>query len=185
MMERIYTTEEGARAERRTNLFVSATLSWPQGFAPATLRNLSTRGALIEASVLPAPGTSVHLSRGSLQIEGEVVWCKGRRAGLRFTGSIVVTDWLPHSSGLAQAHVDQMVHAVKAGLDRQIEVGPSIAGASRTWLDEAAELRRLLELVAEGLADDSSIIAKHGEKLQLLDMARQKFERLSANLSRS
>lgn len=173
------------RAERRTNLFVAATLSWPQGFAPTTIRNLSPAGALIEASVLPKPGISVQLTRGSLRVEGEVVWCEGRRAGLKFNGRIAVTDWLPSGSGLAQAHVDEAVHAVKAGLpNKQLKTAQSPVTASRTLLEEAAELQAILGIVTDGLAEDPSVIADHGEKLQLLDIARHRLEKLSERLGR-
>lgn len=168
------------RSERRTNLFVAATLSWPQGFAPTTIRNLSPAGALIEASVLPKPGVSVQLTRGSLTIAGEVVWCEGRRAGLKFGGRIAVADWLPSGSGLAQAQVDQVVHAVKAGIpSSRMADASKPAPASRSQAGQVAELEILLGLVAEGLADDSSVVARHGDKLQILDMVRQRLVRLS------
>jgi len=169
------------RAERRTNLFVSAKLAWPQGYSPATIRNLSPSGALIEAAALPSPGVSIQLSRGSLRIEGEVIWCEGRRAGLKFTGRIAVADWLPRGSAVAQARVDEVVHAVKSGDTSNRGEAPvaRMSETSGSFSEETAELQILLGLVAEGLAEDSLVLTRHGEKLQMLDMVRQRLVRLS------
>lgn len=174
------------RCERRTNLFVSATLSWMQSFAPATIRNLSPSGALIEAPVLPMPGISVQLSRGSLRIQGAIIWRDGRRAGLKFSGRIVVADWLPSGSALAQARVDQVVHAVKTRHPHsRLEADASETATSRSYADQIAELQVLLGFAADGLADDSQVVAEHGEKLQILDMVRQRLVQLAVDLDRS
>lgn len=185
-IEHVETDQLVGRAERRTNLFVSAKLTWAKGFAPTTIRNLSASGALIEASVLPEPGALVQLSRGSVRIEARLIWCEGRRAGLKFGARIVVEDWLPSGSGLAQARVDQVVHGVKTGYPTsRFEVcSPKPATAARTCAEEIAELQVLLGIVVEGLADDGLVVAEHGEKLQMLDIARQRLARLSEHIDR-
>lgn len=183
--ESAHANQFAERCERRTNLFVSATLSWMQSFAPATIRNLSPSGALIEAPVLPTPGVSVQLSRGSLRIQGVLIWRDGRRGGLKFSGRIVVADWLPSGSALAQARVDQVVHAVKTrNPNIGSEADASETATSRSYADQIAELQVLLGVAADGLADDSLVVAEHGEKLQILDMVRQRLVQLSADIDR-
>ena len=70
------------RADRRTNLYLAANLRWPGGATAVRVRNLSARGALIEAAVLPLAGTSVELIRGELKVGGAVAWLSGNKAGL-------------------------------------------------------------------------------------------------------
>src|SRR5215210_4712030 len=83
------------RIESRSNIFVVATLYWPQGSAPVRIRNLSPSGALIEGAI-PAPvGSQVRLCRGRHSVSGHLVWIEANKAGLRFAASATVTDWLP------------------------------------------------------------------------------------------
>lgn len=162
----------GARAERRTNLFVSATLSWGHGFSPVVIRNLSASGALVEAAVLPAPGSSVELSRGRLRARGRVIWCHERRAGLELSSRIIVSDWLPQGSAVAQARVDQVIHHLKSGDCAKTAAANPLPEGPKTGAlyEELTELKQKIESAAEQLAADPSIVAEHADKLQLLDM---------------
>lgn len=162
----------GARVERRTNLFVSARLSWGQGFAPVVIRNLSASGALVEAAVLPAPGSSVELSRGRLRVRGRVIWCQERRAGLELSSRIIVSDWLPQGSAVAQARVDRVIHDLRGGDCAKTAAASSLPEAPETGtlFEELTELKQKIESAVEQLAADPSVIAEHADKLQLLDM---------------
>jgi len=60
------------RVESRSNIFVMATIYAPGGSTPVRVRNMSRTGALVEAPVLPAAGSRVRLSRGSLTVVGDI-----------------------------------------------------------------------------------------------------------------
>jgi hypothetical protein len=68
------------RRDARTHLLVMASLCWDSGSTPVHVRNMSARGALIEAPVLPRPGNLVMLKRGSLQVGGQIAWAASRQA---------------------------------------------------------------------------------------------------------
>ena len=101
--EPVKPAESDLRREPRTSLFVMATLYTPTGSSPVKARDLSSGGALIEAGVIPPVGTRVRLCRGSLNITGELVWCRGERAGLRLESSLSVAEWLPADARLKSA----------------------------------------------------------------------------------
>lgn len=160
-----------------------ATLYAGSGSSPVKVRDLSSTGALIEGGVIPAPGTNVRLCRGSLNIMGEVVWCRGERAGLRFESSLSVAEWLPGGRALApQQRVDEIVQQVKASG----AIGSHSAGhfatlqSSTVSAAELTQLRVALESLAEDLAADRDIVKRHVPKLQTLDITAQALRKLAA-----
>ena len=169
------------RREPRTSLFVMATLYAASGSSPVKVRDLSSAGALIEAGVIPSPGTRVRLSRGSLNIMGEIVWCRGERAGLRFESSLSVAEWLPRER-TPQQRVDSIFHEAKASRaalplpsDTQTTLTPSKLSAV-----DLTQLRVAIESLAEDLAADADVMERHRSKLQSLDIAAQALRKLAA-----
>jgi len=61
-----------ARIEPRTNMFVMASLAAGQAQATVKVRNMSTRGALIEGTSLPPEGAECLLHRGDIALEATV-----------------------------------------------------------------------------------------------------------------
>nr|WP_166179182.1 PilZ domain-containing protein [Altererythrobacter segetis] len=168
-----------ARSEPRTNMFVMASISATTASGPVKIRNLSPRGALIESSTLPATGESLELKRGALFAAGEVVWREGNRAGLRFDRSIDVIDWLP-SAHCAQQVVDAVVQQAKAAMAGHTTMAnEQTADQISIDADQLRRLARALDLLADDLADDATVLTRHAQKLQALDIAAQMLRRLA------
>src|SRR5689334_6559710 len=97
------------RVESRSNIFVMATIYAAGSSTPVRVRNMSPSGALVEAAELPPAGTSIRLSRGSLEVIGDIMWVDEHRAGVRFAGPVRVGDWLPQGKrGSGQQLIDEM-----------------------------------------------------------------------------
>lgn len=173
-----------ARRETRTSLFVMATLYADSGSAPVKVRDLSSAGALIEGGLIPPPGTDVRLCRGSLNIMGEIVWCRGGRAGLKFNSSVSVSEWLPGRRAVAsQQRVDEIVQEVKAS-ETLTSRSPSQDSKLQPGKITPAELTRLrvaIESLAEDLAADPDVVQRHIAKLQTLDIVAQALRKLVAD----
>src|SRR5947209_15008642 len=129
------------RIESRSNIFVMAALySSGRSVTPVRIRNISRTGALIEASLLPPPGTDVRVSRASLSASGTLVWVEGVKAGVRFDEFVNVADWLPQGRrGFGQQFVDELFHqkrlvGARAGAAGGAERSPGLG-------DELLELR--------------------------------------------
>jgi len=167
-------------------MFVMASLAARDGSGPVKVRNLSSSGALVEGGVLPSPGEAVSLLRGALRIDGNVVWCRGGKAGLRFDAAVNVSDWLP--KGIVQNRNQQseaLINHFKADTVTRLaafkyhDVAPS--GIT------AAEVKTLavdLQVLADRLADDDVVIIRHGDKLQILDAVVQALDKLAIMTAR-
>ena len=169
-----------SRGKARTNMFVSAALYHDGGCSSATVRNLSELGALVEAPVLPSPGTLIRLSRGALSVAGTVVWRRGGKAGLRFESAITVDEWLPTRSGRGQARVDEMVHQVRTGAAPKVDHTPPTAVSPALAAPKELEaIASSIERVAEALSSDPLVVAQHGWKLQQLEVGIQQLRRVA------
>lgn len=169
------------RSSQRTNLFVSAVLSGDGNSCPAKVRNLSEFGALVEASVLPSPGSAIRLCRGSVAVAGKVVWRRGGKAGLRFNSAIAVADWLPSGACWDQSRVDEMVHQVRMGSAPAVDSFiPHTPAEPRPICRELEAIASSVERLTEALATDPSVIVSHGWKLQQLEAVTQKLRRLAS-----
>jgi hypothetical protein len=166
----------------RTHLFVIATLCWSAGTMPVHIRNISAKGALIEAAVLPQPGSSVVLKRGSLEVSGRVAWAASGQAGLAFGTVVRVEDWMARRAAAHQDRVDEIVAALKAEAlqgDRALVPG----GDDSRSIDIEAELGLLradLTKLGDTLATDIILVATHPE-IQLIDIALQRIGRMVGN----
>lgn len=172
--------EACARIELRTNMFVLAAISALSASGPVKIRNLSSRGALIEGATLPSTGERVELRRGTRQASGRVAWCQNGKAGLRFDGRVDVYDWMPRGQD-GQQLVDRVAEETKA---YGATTTSSLADASASHLLAPApfdlrKLARALDSLADDLAEDASITARLGSKLQTLDVVSQVLRRLS------
>jgi hypothetical protein len=102
------------RVEARSNVFLAAMIDMPGGALPVRLRNLSSRGALVEGAVLPIEG-AVHIRRGDLHVRGQVVWVHDRYCGLHFDAMIDVPAWLKRIGHQGQERVDQIMASLRNG----------------------------------------------------------------------
>lgn len=166
------------RLEVRTNLYLAASLRWSGGATPVRIRNLSPRGALVEAPTVPLVGTAVELVRGNLRVHGRAAWSSGNRAGLRLGDLITVREWMGHVGTAGQQRVDGLVRAIRSG-----DLPPPQAPrASLGSADPAGDLRlacRLLEQLGDALVTDLEVVASHGRALQSLDVVQQLLDALA------
>ena len=170
-----------SREESRTHLFVIAALSSDAGSTPVHVRNMSPSGALIEAAVLPKPGTRITLKRGSLTARGRIAWSSGRRAGISFDANVFVADWMSRRPADHQHQVDQLIASIKLGFPpSESPVGRNEPGVD--VLAELALLKRDLTQLGNSLAGDLIMVATHPE-IQLLDISLQRIDRITAWLA--
>lgn len=170
-------TLRDGRVDPRTNLFVVGTIYTQNGSAPVKIRNLSASGALVEGGVIPGPATKMRLSRGSLTIVGKVVWRNDTRAGLKFDSRVSVADWLPSAQSVgSQQQIDSIVEQIRAAPKETVFLPDPEPG--EVTQNELINVKRLIEALAEDLADDSDVIIRHASKLQALDRAAQLLEKL-------
>ena len=164
----------------RTNLFAMATVYADSGSMPVKVRNLSSTGARIEGSFLPAPGSQIRMRRGSLETAGEVVWCRDGAAGIRFVSDIAVADWLPRGRAIApQQQIDEVVHQARFSSAVASPVAPLCVPDSQPTSLELMRLKRAIESLAEDLANDPGVMERHGLKLQMLDIAAGTLRKLA------
>ena len=167
-----------ARSRPRTQLFLSATIRYDRVSAAVRLRDLSEKGARIEGSALPAIGTTAHISRGSLQTVGTIVWRDGKACGVRFDEPLPLDDWLPSRVAHEQSIVDAMVEDVRAGAPQSLPDRPAPTATKNLrdllptrLAEELAFVSRLLETLGDELCVDPLLVMRHADKLQTLDRA--------------
>ena len=158
----------------RTHLFVIATLCWSVGTTPVHIRNMSSKGALIEAATLPRPGSLIVLKRGSLEVGGRVAWATARQAGLAFGALVNVPDWMTKRANAHQDRIDEIVTRLKAQELPDNEANGSLAADPRAELEL---LRSGLLQLGNSLSGDVILVATHPE-IQLVDIALQRVDRI-------
>ncbi len=169
------------RQTERAKLFLAATLHAGNGMRKVTVRNMSIGGALVEMHEPPPVGTAVELGRGHLRASGTVVWVRGSECGLHFDMALPLQDWLPRASYDGQKRVDATIAKVRAGAplpEHRTDPAPAAQDATRSVLivrltEELGYVARLLESLGDELADDRTVTARHGARLQDLDIAIQ------------
>lgn len=168
-----------ARGQPRSSLFLNAVLRVEAERASVKVRNMSPTGAMLETPLKLIPGTQVHLIRGNLLTKARVIWSSKNSCGLKFSSEVSVAEWLAAPTKPAQQRVDQIVALVKAGA-----IVPGVADLAanvpfegpRTWpelLEDLQTIVRLMEDLEDDLANSNETLARHGLKLQNLDIATQ------------
>ena len=158
------------RAQDRSNVFLAGVLVVGGATLPVRVRNLSTRGALLDGAPLPAAGERVRLLRGDLSADGEMVWHAEGQAGLRFLGEIDVERWVRRVGHPGQQRVDNAVAALRT--DKLVPLGRR-AAQQPSLVQISAEL----EAICERLADSPGMTTEVAEELLRLDaLARQLYQ---------
>lgn len=165
------------RQHQRTHLFVAATLYADSGSTPAHIRNMSPSGVLIEAPVLPEPGSKIELRRGELQVTGRIAWRIDNRAGIKLDATVYVADWMARQGNSGQQRVDAFLATVRA------KPATASASASDTLSIEAelSQLRAELSELETVLIGDAIVIATHPE-IQTIDISLQRIDRILKRL---
>ena len=86
------------RRSRRSQLLMAATLEISGRALNEKLRNLSSDGAQVEGDQLPIEGTDLMFRKGELAVAGQVIWSKGRQAGISFAHKLDPVQVLNHIS---------------------------------------------------------------------------------------
>lgn len=169
--------ESEARSAPRTSMFVTCRLDMDAGSSPATIRNLSPTGALVEAAVVPTAGKHVTLSRGSLVASGEVIWFDGNRFGIRFCNLVHVQSWLGSLHNREQLRVDEIFRAVKTPQDTRANIAMQLPAAEALTpaqlAEDLARISILVEQLGDRLAADPAIVTECPTELQYVDLVVQ------------
>lgn len=172
-------TPEGRR-QPRTHLFVAATLHADASSSPVRIRNMSQSGALIEAPVLPEPGSAVTLRRGQLQARGSIAWRVDNRAGVRLEASVHVADWMARQGSVGQQRVDSLIAIVRNDAPKASAMAAETTERSSIET-ELVELRAELAALENTLVEDVILIATHPE-IQTIDISLQRIDRILKRL---
>ena len=161
------------RSEGRSNVFLTATLNGGGTAIPVRIRNIATRGVLVEAPALPPVGTRITLTRGQLRAAGELTWDGAGQAGISFHQPIQVETWVKKTGHAGQQHVDRVVSAI-----RNTGQAPSL------WHDPVKpsslpELSAELDRICERLASMPETSIEFGETLVELDTVAQALRALA------
>ena len=175
------TTHPDCRVQPRTHLFVIATLYSADTSTAVHVRNMSSRGALIEGALLPDVGTAVQLKRGSLQAAGMIAWRAGRRAGVAFSTFAHVADWMARQTSPQQQRADELIRTVKSGVAVSETAVATCQQAQRSIREELQALKAELASLGSALCGDMILVATHPE-IQVLDVSVQRIERVLSRL---
>ena len=169
------------RRDKRTHLFLVATLYVQGASFPVRVRNLSASGGLIEAPNPPSAGSKIVLRRGSLQAPGTVAWATKGQAGISFASVLNVSSWLPIIPPSRQRDVEQLVFGIKHGKLENESSQPLEQPASVTPFSTVVAglecLQQGLTDLADKLAHDVILVATHPE-VQYLDEAVQRIGKI-------
>ena len=158
---------------------MAATIYSDAGSSPVHIRNMSLSGALIEAPLLPDPGSRISLRRGQLHAAGEIAWRRDRRAGVSLDAMVAVADWMARVGSAGQQQVDAAVASCKAG--RAGGAGPVPASNPASIEVELVMLRTELAALENALIEDAALVAAHPE-IQTIDISLQRVDRVLKRL---
>lgn len=172
------------RAHPRSNMFLAAVIHAGQQQAPAKVRNMSARGAMVESDLLPPPGTQVHLIRGPLCAAATIIWRTERQCGVHFTGEVSVKTWLAPPANVEQGRVDQMMADIRSGRASAAMAPAAATPVSREEIvEDLGTVYRLIDDLSDALADTPELVMEHATKLQNLDMAMQMLAALAQEVA--
>ena len=163
------------RVEGRSNVFLTATLHVDGKTAPVRIRNISARGALIDAPGLPEVGSPVKLVRGGLSAVGEIAWVGEGQAGVNFDREIDVPAWVQRVGHPGQQRVDGMIAALRAGMG---------AVPERPRRHSLAAISAELDAICERMAHAQPMSDTLSEDLVRLDTVAQALRALAAGEAR-
>ena len=168
-----------ARGQPRSSVFLAAVLRAGAEQASAKVRNMSPKGATVESPLRPPPGTEVHLIRGVLLEKATIIWSSNNRCGLRFSSEVSVKEWLAAPTKAERQRVDEIVALVKAGAippavaDSGGPDAPNEPRSEEQLIDDLGTVVSLMQDLEDDLSSSTETLARHGLKLQNLDIAMQ------------
>ena len=107
-----------------------------------------------------------------------------RKCGVRFLAQASVKEWLAAPAKVEQQRIDGIVALVKAGSTEPSGLGEDAEPRSLEQLaDDLGSVIRLIEDLENDLADSEDTLARHGLKLQNMDIAMQMLRAVAAELA--
>jgi hypothetical protein len=159
------------RSQGRSNVFLAAVLVSGGVALPVRVRNLSTRGALLEGGSLPQGGAAVRLVRGDLSADAEVAWQRDGLIGIFFAGEIDVARWVRRTEHAGQRRVDEAVAALRLRHAPPCEPGQA---SSLSLLN----ISRELDAICGRLASSLPMALNLAEELARIDALARLIEQL-------
>jgi len=160
------------RSEVRSNVFLSAVLETGSQNVSIRIRNISSRGALIDGPNLPAAGAKLLLVRGSLSARGHVAWREEGQAGISFDEAVNTSLWVARAGHAGQRRVDEVVAAIRRS-------DPLPPNSQPKQVQSLTELSVTLDEICQRLATIGEISGPLGEELIRLDVLADSLRRLS------
>jgi hypothetical protein len=166
---------QDSREHVRSNVFLNAVLMIGKSSAAVRIRNISTMGALLDGTDLPAEGVAITLRRGDLDAAAQVAWQDESHCGIRFERPINVEPWTKRVEHIGQRRVDAVVAALRAGqhLGAERPAEPFSLG------EISLELCR----VTEELGNLPNLTLELAEKLLRLDAVAQRLRLWAAEFT--
>ena len=125
--------------------------------------------------------------RGSLIAKGVVVWTSPKRCGLRLASAVSVQEWLAAPAKVEQQRVDNIIALVRSGAvlpSADLDAANSADPRTEAQLvDDLGAVVRLMASLEDELASSEETLARHGMKLQHLDIAMQMLRAVAKELA--
>jgi len=124
-----------------------------------------------------------------LLAKATIIWSSNNGCGLRFSSDVSVKDWLAAPTKAEQQRVDEIVALVKAGAIVPGVVDSNAPDASNgprsegQLIDDLGAVVSLMQDLEDDLASSTETLARHGLKLQNLDIAMQMIRAIAQELS--
>jgi hypothetical protein len=161
------------RSEGRSNVFLTASLDTGAARIAVRIRNLASRGALVESSSLPPVGTRVKLIRGELIATGDLAWDGAGQGGINFCDPIDVERWVKRVGHVGQQRVDRAVAALRGHGET-----PADWDGSKSF-DNLGAISAALDSLCERLSGTPDMSVELGEDLVKLDTIAQALRRIA------
>ena len=81
------------RGDKRSSVFLTATMRSADGDVEVKLTNLSSLGARADYPIVLAPGTPVQISRGDLTVDGSIAWAAEGKIGIEFAEPVNLREF--------------------------------------------------------------------------------------------
>lgn len=175
-------------AKHRARVMLAATVQASGLWADVRVRNISETGALLEGETLPELGSRLRLQRGECQAEGEVIWARAGRCGIRFDEPIVVSQWagvqIPSAGQVHAAGALRGEPPLPVSLLARPAPGPECeAQLPRRIAEELAYVQRLIGNIAREMAANPQVIHRHARAFQDFDLASRMLGHLARVLA--
>jgi hypothetical protein len=129
--------------ETRRKVLIRARMRSGRGWHDVTIRNISSRGMLVQTAAGQGRGSYVEIRRGRHVIVGRVVWTSGNNFGLHTQDPVAVNDVI------AEPDMSSTSYAKASKAQPSYERRSAYRHTERTRLDDRADRSRRLARVGE------------------------------------